>query len=187
MFMHNLIQNRKVMQMVGSTVDIQMSCRVYLSPYLKIAGTQPSVQSLSRVWLFATPWTAACQASLSFTISQSLLKLTHVHWVSDAIQPSHPVIPFSSCLQSFPASRSLQMSQLFESGGQSIGASASASVLPMNTQGWFSLGLMRLISLLSKGLSRVFPSTTFQKHPFFGAQHFLWTNSHIHTWLLEKP
>ena len=94
------------------------------------------------------PWTAACQASLSITNSQSLLKL--VHWVTDAIQPSSSVIPFSSCLQYFPASGSFPMSQFFTSGGQSIGVSASASVLPMNIQDWFPLGWTGWISLKSK-------------------------------------
>ena len=87
---------------------------------------------------------------------------------------------------SFLASGSFPMSRLFTSGGQSIGASASASVLPMNTQGWFPFGLTGLISLLSKGLSRIFSSTTVWKHQFFSAQPSLWSNSHIHTWLLEK-
>ena len=101
----------------------------------------------------------------------------------------HPTIsssdaPFSSCLESFPASVSFSMSQLFASGGQSIGA--SASVVLMNIQGWFPLGLTDLISLLSKGLSRVFSNTAVQKHQFCGAQLSLWSNSHIHTWLLEK-
>ena len=91
------------------------------------------------------------------------------------------VIPCSSYLQSFPASGSFQISQFFTSGGQSIGVSASASVLPMNIQGWFPLGLTGLISLWSKGLSRIFSNTTFQKHQFFGAQLSLWSNSHIHT------
>ena len=112
---------------------------------------------------------------------------THVHWVSDAIQSSHSVIPFSSHLQSFPASGSFQMTQFFTSGGQNIGASASASVLPMNVQGWFSLWLTGLISLQSKGLPRVFSNTTVQKHQFFGDQPSLWSNSHIHMWLLEIP
>ena len=109
----------------------------------------------------------------------------HVHWVSDAILSS--VIPSSSCFLSFPASRSFPLRQLFASGGQSIGASTSALVLPMNIQCWLPLGLTGLISLLSKGLSRVFSNTTVQKHQFFSAQPSLWNNSHIHTWLLEKP
>ena len=100
---------------------------------------------------------------------------------------SFSVIPFSSCLWSFPASRSFQMSQFFTSGGQSIGVSASASVLPMNIQDWFPLGWTGWISLPSKGLSRVFSNTTVQKHQFFGAQSSLWSSSHIHTWLLERP
>ena len=94
----------------------------------------------------------------------------HVHWISDAIQPSRPLLSPSSCPQSFPASGSFLMSQLFTTGGQSIGASASASVLPMDIQGWFASGLTGLISLQSKGLSRVFSSTTVRKHKFFGAQ-----------------
>ena len=114
------------------------------------------------------------------------LAQTHVCWVDDATEPSHPVTPFSSCLQSFPASGSFPMSQLFASGGQSIGASALASVLPMNIQGIFPLGLTGLISLQSKGLSRVFSNTTVQKYQFFSAQSSLWYNSHIPTWLLEK-
>ena len=116
------------------------------------------------------------------------LAQTHVHWVSDAIHPtiSSSVVPFS-CLQSFPASESFPMSWLFASGGQSIGASASASVLPMNIQDWFPLGLTALISLLSKGLSSVFSNTTARKHQFSGVQPSLWSSSHIRTWLLEKP
>ena len=100
------------------------------------------------------------------------LSQTHVHRVSDAIQTSHPVIPFSSYLQSFPASESFPMSQLFSSGGQSIGASVSATVLPVNIQGWFPLGLTGLISLQSKGLSRAFSGSIVQKHQFFGVQLF---------------
>ena len=103
----------------------------------------------------------------------------------------HPTIwssvaPFSSCLQSFPVSGSFSMSQLFISGVQSIGVSASASGLPMNIQDWFPLGLTDLISLQSKGLSRVFSNTTVWKHQFFHIQLSLCSNSHIHTWLLEK-
>ena len=98
---------------------------------------------------------------------------------------SSSVTPYSFCPQSFPASGSFPMSQLFALGGQSIGA--SASVLPMSIQGLFPLGLIGLISLLSKGLLRVFSSTAICKHEFFGAQPSLWSNSHIHNWLLEKP
>ena len=104
-------------------------------------------------------------------------------WCHPTISSS--VAPFSSCLQSFPASGSFPVSWLFTSGSQSI--AASASVLPVNIQGWFPLGFNGLISLLFKELSRVFSSTTVQKHQFFGAQPSLWSNSHICTWLLEKP
>ena len=112
----------------------------------------------------------------------------HVHWVSDAIQPSHPLpTPFSFCLQSFPASGSFPMSRLFTSSGQVIGVSASALVLPVNIQDWFPLGWTGWISLQSKGLSKVFSNTTVQKHEFFSTQLSLWSSSHTCTWLLEKP
>ena len=115
-------------------------------------------QSLSCVQLFVTPWTAACQDSLPFTFSWSLLNSYPLSWwCHPAISSS--VVPFSSCPQFLPASGSFPMSQLFSSGGQSIGASASASVLPMNIQGWFPLEWTGLISLLSRGLLRVFSST----------------------------
>ena len=106
-------------------------------------------------------------------------------WCHPAISSS--VVPFSSHFQSFPASGSFPMSQFFSSGGQSIGVSASASVLPMNIQDWFPLGLTGWISLQSKGLSRFFSNTTVQKHQFFGAQLSSRSNSHIHIWPLEKP
>ena len=140
-----------------------------------------SIESLSRVQLFVTPWIAACQASLSITNSRSLLKLRcPLH------QWCHPttVVPFSSCLQSFPGSGSFLVSQLFESGSQRIGVSALASVFPMNIQDWFHLGWTGWISLQSKGLSRVFSNTTVQKHQFFGVQLSSQSNSHIHTWPL---
>ena len=105
-------------------------------------------------------------------------------WCHPTISSS--VVPFS-CLQSFPASGSFPMSQFLPSGGQSIRVSVSASVLPMNIQDWFPLGWTGWISLLSKRLSRVFSNTTVQKHQLFHAQLSLWSNSHIHTWLLEKP
>ena len=136
-----------------------------------------SVQLLSCVWLFVTPWTAVHQASLSIPE----LTETHIHWVGP--MRCHPTIssfvgPFPSHLQSFPASGSLQMSQFFPSGGQSSGASASASVLPMNIQNWFPLGRSGWLSLQSKGLSRVSSNTTIQKHQFFGTQLSLQSNSH---------
>ena len=105
-------------------------------------------------------------------------------WCHPAISSS---VPFSSCPQSLPASGSFPVSQLFASGGQSIGVSASTSVLPMNTQDWSPLGWAGWISLQSKGLSRVFSNTTVQKYQFFGAQPSSQCNSHIHTWPQEKP
>ena len=112
----------------------------------------------------------------------------HGHWVKE-FHPtvSSSVVPFSSCLQSFSASGSFPMSWLFPLSGWNIGASASASVLPMNIQCPFPLGLTGLISLLSTGLSWVFFSTTVWKHHFFSSQPSLWSNSHVFTWLLEKP
>ena len=115
------------------------------------------VQPPSHVQLFATPWTATCHTSLSYTVSQSFLKLMSIELMMPPTISSS-VLPFSSCLQSFPASGSFQMRQFFTSGGQSIAVSASSSVLPVNGQGWFALGLTGLISLHSKGLSRVFSS-----------------------------
>ena len=132
----------------------------------------------------ATPWTAAHQASLS-SESRTLLKLMSIELVMPF---SHLILCYPLLLPSiFPSIRVFSISQFFASGGQSIGASASASVLPMNIQDWFPLGLTGLISLLFKGLSRVFSSTTVQKHQFLGTQLSLWSNSLIHTWLLEKP
>ena len=112
---------------------------------------------------------------------------THVHQVSNAIQPSHPLSSFCSHLPSCPASGSFQVSQFCALGGQRIGVSASASVLPMNIQNWFPLRWTGWISLWSKGLSRIFFNTTVQKLQFFSTQLSLWSNSHIHTWLPEKP
>ena len=106
-------------------------------------------------------------------------------WCHPAISSS--VVPFSSCPQSLPASGSFPMSQLFTWGGQSIGVSALASVLPMNTQDWSPLGWTGWISLQSKGLSGVFSNTTVQKYQFFSAQLSSWSNSHIHIQPLEKP
>ena len=126
-------------------------------------------QSLSHVQLSVTPWIAACQTLLSFTISWSFLKLMSI----ESVMPSNHLIfchPLLLPLQSFPASGSFQMSQFFASGGQSIGVSASTSAFPMNIQDWFSLGWARCISLQSKRLSRAFSNTTVQKHQFFGTQ-----------------
>ena len=146
-------------------------------------------QSLSCVRLFVTSWTAALQASLSFTISQSLCVCSDLCPLSPLcyLTISYSATPFSFCLQSFPALGSFPMTWIFASCGQSTGESASASVLPMNIKGWFTLGLTGLISLQSKGLWRVFSGITIWKHQFFGAQPFLWSKYHICTWLLEKP
>ena len=139
-----------------------------------------SVQPLSHVQLFAAPWTVAHQATLSTTNSRSLLKLMSIKSVmlSNHLILHLPLLLLSSI---FPASVTFPMSQFFTSDSQSIGDSALASVFPMNIQDWFPFGLTGLISLQSKGLSRVFSNTTVQKHQFFGAQLSLWSNSHIHT------
>ena len=144
-----------------------------------------SVQSLSHVRLFATPWIAARQASLSITNSQSLPNPCPLRqWCYPDISSS--VIPLF-CPQSFPASGSFPMSQHFAWGDQSIWVSASASVLSMNSQDWSALGWTGWISLQSKGHSRVFSNATVQKHQFFGSQLSSPSNSHIRTWPLEKP
>ena len=138
----------------------------------------------SHVWLFATPWTVGGQASLFFTISWILLKFVSIELMmpSSHLTLCHPFLLMPSI---FP-SVSLFLSQLFASDGQSTRVWTSASVLPVNIQDWFSLGLTGLISLLSKGLSRVFSSTTVWKYQFFGIQPSLWSLSHICTWQLRK-
>ena len=154
------------MYITCSAYIVQFSCSV-VSDSLWLLGLQPP----------------------GFTVHQHLLELaqTYVHWVGDAIQPSHPLSSPSPPAFNLSQHQGLfPVSWLFASGGQSIGASASASVLPMNSQDWFLLGLTGLISLQSKGLSGVFSTTTVQKHQFFGPQISLWSNSHIHTLLLGK-
>ena len=146
-----------------------------LMSHFSIQNHPVVVQSLSRVRLFVTSWTAAGQASVSFTISCSLINLMSI----ESVMPSNHLIlciPFS-CPQSFPASGSFPDRQLFASGVQSIGTSASASVFKMNIQGWFPLGLTDLITLLSKGLSRLFSSITVWKHQFLRA-HFYFSLSY---------
>ena len=143
------------------------------------------VQLLSHVQLFATLWmecTRLLCPSLSLSVCSDSCPLSW--WCYLTI--SFSAISFS-CPQSFPASESFPVSQLFTSGAQSIGALVSVSVFLMNIQGWFPLGPTILISLLSKGLSRDFSSTTIWKHQFFSTQPSLWSNSHICSWLLEKP
>ena len=135
---------------------------------------------------FATPWTAARQASLSITNSRSSLKLTSIK----SVMPSSHLIlcrPLLLLPQSLPASESFLMSQLFTWGGQSIGVSTLTSFFPKNTQDWSPLESTGWISLQSMGLSRVFSNTTVQKHQFFSTQPSSQSTSHIHTWPLEKP
>ena len=137
------------------------------------------VQSLSPVRLLAVPSTAACQASLSFTISWSLLKLISIESVmpSNYLILCHPLLFLCSVFASI---------RVFTSDGQRIGVSASASILPINTQDWFPLGLSGLISLQCMGRTRVFSNTTVLKHQFFSTQPSLWSNSHIHTQVLKN-
>ena len=144
-----------------------------------------SVHSLSCVWLQPHEPQHARPPYPSPTSGVHTNSCSLSRWCHPTISPS--VVPFSSCPQSFPASGSFQMSQLFASGGQRIRVSASTSVLPMNTQDWSPFEWTSWISLQSKGLSRVISNTTVQKHLFFHTQLSLWSNSHIHTWLLEKP
>ena len=145
-----------------------------------------SVQSLTCVRIFVTPWITARQASLSVINFWSPPKPMSI----ESVMPSNHLIlcrPLLLLPSIFPSIRVFPMSQLFASGGQSIGVSALASFLPKNTQDWSPLGWTGWISLQSKRLSRVFSNTTVQKHHFFGAQLSSQSNSHIHTWLLEKP
>ena len=155
--------------------------------HIKIFLSFSSVQELSCVWLFATPWTAAHQTSLSITNSRSLLKLMS----TESVRPSNHLIlclPLFLLPSIFPSIRVFfPVSWLFASGGQSIGASALASFLPKNTQGWSPSEWTSWISLQSKGLSGVFSNTTVQRHQFFGTQLSSQSNSHIHTRPLEKP
>ena len=144
-------------------------------------------QSLSHVWFFVTLWTTAYQAFPFSTISQRLLRFMSIELVilSDHLILCHPLLfclPFFSSIRVFS-----KKSFFFASGSQCIGASSSVSILSMNIQGSFPLGLTDLISLQSKGLSRVFFNTTVQKHKFFGSQPSWRSRSHIHTWLLGIP
>ena len=153
---------------------------VFFFYHVQSATLFSSVQLLSYVRLFVTPWTTARQASLSISNSRSLLKLMSI----DLVMPSNCLIlccPRLLLPSLFPSIRDFRMNQFFKSGGQSIGVSASVSVLPMNIQDRFPLGLTGFISLQSKGLSRVFSNTIVQKHQFFGTQLSLQSKSHIHT------
>ena len=181
----------------SQALSVVMLSKAHLTSHSRMSGSRwvitpswpfSSVQfsHSSRVQLFATLWISARQASLSITNSWNYLNsCPSSQWCHPAISSS--VFPFSSCSQSLPASGSFPMSQLFAWGGQSIRVSASASVLPMNTQDLSPSGWTSWISLQSKGLSRVFSNTTVQKHQFFGTLLSSQSNSHIHTWPLEKP
>ena len=166
-FENHYSEHKTFVPHLGTTMHVQFSCSV-VSDSLWPHGLQHSRPPCP------SPAPGVCSNSCPLS-----------WWYCPTISSS--VIPFSSCPQSFPASGSSPMSQFFASGGQSIGISASTSVLPMNTQDWFPLGCTGWISLQSKGLSRVFSNTTVQKHQFFGIQLSLWFNSHVHIWLLEKP
>ena len=189
-------------------MEIKIKINKYDLIKLKICFTTKEtiikIKTIHRMGIHIYKWFGSVLFSLS-VVSHSLWphELQHARtpcpWPTPGIHPNsytssqwcHPtisssVIPFTSCLQSFSASGSFQMSQLFASGGQSIGVSASTSVLPMNTQDYSPLGWTGWISLQSKGLSRVFSNTTVQKHQLFSAQLSLWSNM-SHTWLLEKP
>ena len=175
------------MQSLSSYQRLPLFCTSHIFGFCPVQNRVFSrVQLLSCVWLFGTPWMQhtrpPCPSPTPGVHSNSctLSRLCH-----PAISSS--VIPFSSCPQSLPASESFPMSQLFAWGGQSIGVSALASVLPKKSQDWSRLGWTGWISLQSKGLSRVFSNTTLQKHQFFGTQPSSQSYSHIHTWLLEKP
>ena len=184
---------------------------IYLTPSKAGPGFRPSQMSICMT-IFISLSSPALHFSLLLLFSLSVMSdslrpwsLQHARLPCPFLSPGvcwnscplswwyHPtisssVVPFSSCCpRSFPASELFPIRQLFASGCQSIGATASASVLPGNIQGLFPLGLIGLISLQSKGLSRVFSNITVQKHKFFGAQTSLWSNSHICTWLLKKP
>ena len=146
-----------------------------------------SVSSVSQSCL--TLWDPIDCSTPGFHVHHQLPEIfqTHVHQVSDAIQPSHPLLPLLLLPSIFPNIRVFSSESVIYIRWPKYGASALASVLPMNIQGWFPLGWTDWISLQSKGLSKVFSNTTVQKHQFFSAQPSLWSNSHIHTWLLEKP
>ena len=165
---HIIFTARKIYQLSNKNVSVQFSSVAQSCLILRTHGLQharpPCLSPTPRVYPSSCPLSRWCHP----TISSS-------------------VIPFSSHLQSFSASGSFPMSQVFAWGGQSIGVSASASVLPMNTHDWFPLGWTGWISLQSKEVSRVFSNTTVQKHQFFCAQLSSQSKSHIHTWLLEKP
>ena len=158
-------------QRCWKVLNSMFACMLPLSLYFV------AVQSWSRIQLFVTPWPAARQAPLSSTLSRSLLKFMSI----ESVMLSKHLI-----LCRFPSIRVFSNEAALCIGGQTIGASAAATVLPMDIQGWYPSGLTGFISLQSKGVSRVFSSTMVWKHQFFGTQSSLWSNSHIRTRLLEN-
>ena len=172
------------MQMWGNVTTHALPIHIENSPSTSVILVV-IIQSLSHVRLFVTPWTAAHQASLSLTISQSLIKLMSIK----SVMPSNHLIlccPFLLLPSIFPSIRVSSGESSLSIRWPKYWVSASASGLPMNVQDWFPLGWTGWISLQSKGLLRVFSSTTVKKHQFFGAQLSSQSNSHIHTWPLEK-
>ena len=169
---------------LGTTSDLLNNSHSKQVPYvilcLQFNSVSQSCLTLCDPMDYSTPGLPVHQQLPEFT-------QTHVHWVSDAIQPPHPLFSTSPPNLNLSQHQGLFKSQLFTSGGHSIGVSSSTSVLPMNTQDWSPLGWTGWISLQSKGLSRVFSNTTVQKHQFFGTHLSSQSNSHIHTWPLEKP
>ena len=138
-------------------------------------------------WVGKIPWRRKWQSTPALLPGKSHGRRSLTGYSPGGCKESDTTEQINFHFQSFPASGPCPMSWLFASGGQSVGASASALVLPMSIQSWFPLGWTSLISLLSKGLSKVFSTTTVQKHQFFGALPSLWSSSHIYTWLLERP
>ena len=179
-------------------VLFDLNCLIMLIAYLSTSFCPWGMDTLvlELMLIYCCSVTKLCQAlcdpmdcsTAGFPVLYHLPEFahSHVHWVGDAIQPSHLLLPPSPLVLNLSQHQPLSTSQIFVSSDQIIGASASASVLPMNIQSWFHLGLTDLIFLLSKEFSRIFSSTTVQKHQFFGAQPSLWSNSHIRSWLLEK-
>ena len=170
---YSLSLNVRYLFLVGSSVFLSKGVQsIQLSRSVVFHSLQPHGLQYTRLPCPSpTPGAASNSHPLSW-------------WCHPTISSS--IIPFSSCLQYFPASGSFPMSQSFTSGGQSSGASAQASLLPINIKDWFPLALTGWISLHSKGLSRVFSNTTVQEYQFFGTYLYLWSSSHIHIWLLEK-
>ena len=172
----------------SKSINVYILCQTVLSAMKKNGGNQTVMEVILQMLFLLFIVTKSCPTLQSQGLQHTRLLCPNScplsWWCYLTISSS--VAPFSFCPQSFQALGSFPMSQLLASGGQSIGASASASVLPMNNQGWICLGLTGWISLQSKGLSRVFSSVTIQKHQFFGTQPSLWSNSHMRTWLLEK-